>query len=101
MLFRGCATMTTNPSLIARVTGEQFAAEFFPRRIPAIVTDATAEWGMSGRWSPEYLSSVIGDKLVRVTISANGRFSYDPSGKGTSEGFSEESMSFAEAARQI
>ncbi len=86
--------------MIPRVTRERFA-ELFSRRMPAIVTDATSEWGMSGRWSPEYLASLIGDKVVDVNISANGRFTYDPSGRGTGDGFSEEKMSFADAARQI
>ncbi len=94
------ATMM-NATMIPRVTRDRFAAEYFSRKIPAIVTDAIAEWGMSGRWSPEYLTSLIGSKVVTVSISASGKFSYDPAGKGTSEGFSEESMSFAEAARQI
>jgi len=100
------ATIATPPpapatTTIPRVTRDQFAEKFFARQIPAIVTDATADWGMSGRWSPEYLSSLIGSKQVMVSVSASGKFSYDPSGKGTSESFSEERMSFAEAARQV
>lgn len=95
------ATMPADSPTIPRVTPDQFAENFFSRRMPAIVTDAISEWGMSGRWSPEYLTSLIGSKPVIVTISANGKFSYDPSGKGISDSFSEESMSFAEAARQI
>jgi jumonji domain-containing protein 7 len=96
--------MTLEPKvtpMIPRVTSQEFVEKFFARKIPAIVTGATADWGMSGQWSPEYLTSLIGDKTVSVSISANGRFSYDTSGKGTSDGFSEERMSFAEAARQI
>ena len=87
--------------MIPRVSGRELVEKFFPRRIPAIVTDATADWGMSGRWSPEYLTSLIGDKIVMVSTSATGKFSYDTAGNGTSESFSEEPMSFAEAARQI
>lgn len=87
--------------MIPRVTGREFAEKLFPRRIPAIVTDATAEWGMSGRWSPEYLTSLIGDKIVMVSTSATGKFDYDTAGKAAGESFSEEPMSFAEAARRI
>ncbi|HEX6096256.1 MAG TPA: cupin-like domain-containing protein [Thermoanaerobaculia bacterium] len=90
-------TTTTLP----RVTREQFAEKFFARQLPAIVTDATADWGMSGRWSPEYLASLIGSKQVSVSVSANGKFSYDASGRGTSANFAEERMTFAEAARQV
>lgn len=93
--------MPANSAMIPRVTPEQFAESYFSRKIPAIVTDATSEWGMSGRWSPEYLTSLIGSRPVTVSISAEGKFSYDPSGKATSDSFSEESMIFAEAARQI
>jgi len=86
---------------IPRVTPDEFAEQFFSKRLPAIVTGATADWGMSGRWSPEYLTSVIGAKPVTVSISATGKFSYDPSGKSTSDNFSEQQMTFADAARQI
>ena len=86
---------------IPRVTAEQFADKFFSRKIPAIVTDATSEWGRSGQWSPEYLASLIGDRTVGVTISSNGKFTYDPSGKATAERFAEEKMTFAQAAREI
>ncbi len=95
------ATMPAKSATIPRVTPDQFATSFFPRNIPAIVTDATSEWGMSGRWSPEFLTSLIGTRPVIVSISAEGKFTYDPSGKATSDSFSEESMTFAEAARQI
>lgn len=87
--------------MIPRVTGKEFVEKFFSRKIPAIVTDATADWGMSGQWSPEYLTSLIGDKVVPVAVSATGKYSYDPSGKGTSESYSEERMTFAEAARHV
>lgn len=92
-------TTTTIP----RVTRDQFAEKFFARQIPAIVTDATADWGMNGRWSPEYLASLIGSKQVTVSVSANGRFGYDQAGTGksASASFSDERMSFAEAARQV
>lgn len=95
------APMPVSVPMIPRVTKEQFAAKFFSRNIPAIITDATADWGMSGRWSPEYLTSLIGQKPVIVSLSATGKFSYDPAGKSTSESFAQETMSFAEAARQI
>jgi hypothetical protein len=86
---------------LPRVTRDQFAEKFFARQMPAIVTDATADWGMSGRWSPEYLSSLIGGKQVTVSVSASGKFGYDQSGKETSANFVDERMSFAEAARQV
>jgi hypothetical protein len=87
--------------MIPRVTGREFVEKFFSRKIPAIVTDATADWGMSGRWSPEYLTSLIGDKIVMVSTSATGKFSYDTADKGASENYSDEPMKFAEAARRI
>lgn len=92
---------TAGSPMIPRVTSREFIEKFFSRKIPAIVTDATDDWGMSGRWSPEYLTSLIGSKMVSVSLSATGRFDYDPSGKGTSEHYSEERMTFAEAARQV
>ncbi|HEU4886739.1 MAG TPA: cupin-like domain-containing protein [Thermoanaerobaculia bacterium] len=101
LLENPAAAMPVNAPMIPRVTRAQFAEKYFSRKIPAIVTDATADWGMSGQWSPEYLLSLIGAKPVTVSISANGKFSYDPSGKKTSDSFSEQTMSFAEAARQI
>jgi len=87
--------------MIPRVTGREFVEKFFSRTIPAIVTDATADWGMSGRWSPEYLTSLIGDKIVMVSTSATGKFSYDTAEKGAGEIYSDEPMKFAEAARRI
>lgn len=87
--------------MIPRVTAQEFVEKYFSKKMPAIVTDATADWGMSGQWSPEYLTSLIGDKIVMVSTSATGKFSYDTAGKATSESFSEVPMSFAEAARQI
>jgi jumonji domain-containing protein 7 len=101
LLENPTVAMPANAPMIPRVTRAQFAEKYFSRKIPAIVTDATADWGMSGQWSPEYLISLIGAKPVTVSVSANGKFSYDPSGKKISDSFSEQTMSFAEAARQI
>lgn len=86
--------------MIPRVTSQEFVEKFFARKIPAIVTDATSDWGMSADWSPEFLTSLIGDKTVTVSISASGRFDYDPTGKATSE-ITEERMTFAAAAQQV
>lgn len=86
---------------IPRVTKKQFSDAYIGRNQPVIITDLTHSWSDGVCWSPEYLSSVIGDKLVSVSVSTTGKFSYDASGKGTNEGFSEQEMRFADAVKCI
>jgi cupin-like protein len=68
----------TEAQLIDRVSSEVFEKEYLEQNRPAIITDALSDWGAIGKWSPDYLSSVLKAKQVTVAVSGEAQFNYDP-----------------------
>ncbi len=64
------------------------------RRQPVIAIDATKDWPAFRFWTPDYLSSVLKDKLVVVRESNDGHFDLG-------ESLCERTMSFEQAAQLI
>lgn len=63
---------------IEMVSSETFAKEYLEQNRPAIITGALSDWEAIGKWSPDYLSSVLQAKPVTIAISSEAQFNYDP-----------------------
>ena len=72
---------------IARVNSETFEKQYLEQNKPAIISDALADWDAIGKWSPDYLSSVLRAKRVTIAVSNEAQFNYDPN-SGAGEGAS-------------
>ena len=88
---------------IDKVGIETFEAEFLEQNRPAIITGALTDWDAIGKWSPDYLSSVLKAKPVTVSVSSEDQFNYDPnSGAGEEASrYRSAQMDFASAVSAI
>src|SRR5262245_34684934 len=92
-----------NAQLIDRVSSAVFEREYLEQNRPAIIIDALSDWDAIGKWSPDYLSSLLTTKQVTVAVSSEGQFNYDPN-RSTGEDASRyryTQMNFANAVSAI
>lgn len=57
-----------------------FSQELMDGTEPIIVSDGLAEWPAFKVWSPQFLASVVGSRLVDVSVSLTGAFRHLPDG---------------------
>jgi Cupin-like domain len=55
---------------------KQFSSEYIEAGIPGVLVRGAARWPALSRWTTTYLSDLIGDKIVDVSMSADGKFDY-------------------------
>jgi ribosomal protein L16 Arg81 hydroxylase len=76
---------STEDQLIDRVSSEAFEKKYLEQNRPAIIIDALSGWDAIGKWSPDYLSSVLKTKRVTVAVSSEAQFNYDPTSSAGEE----------------
>ena len=51
----------------ASLTRQAFVRQYEDRNLPVVITNAVQDWRALHAWTPEYLSSIAGDKTFRAT----------------------------------
>jgi hypothetical protein len=65
----------------ADIDQHRFDEEFFRGNRPVVIRGAVSHWGAFRRWSPEYLETLFGDRMVPVDYSEDGFLSYTTIGR--------------------
>lgn len=58
---------------VSRLSALEFLRDYVSKNIPVIFTDLTSDWDAIKNWDVEYLKEKIGENLVTVSQTPNGR----------------------------
>lgn len=60
-------------SRIPHCNSLEFFKQAYSKYHPVILTNIIDDWSALIKWTPDYLSSTVGDKLVSINVTADGR----------------------------
>jgi len=88
----------TRVDRVGRLTPEDFQREFVRRSRPVVLTGALRDWRALSAWTPDLLGRRFRTRAVRVAVSGDGLFGYDPEAGAAYE---TETMAFGRAVSLI
>jgi ribosomal protein L16 Arg81 hydroxylase len=97
------ATTVQASRALERIDAHAFSAARFTEHTPAIIVGAMDEWPAMGKWSPDYLASVLQDREVRIAVSKSHKYDYNPATSAFENltQFRKEAMGFAAFVEKI